>query len=114
VNRSAEPVGFVAFRVLTVTSTTPDPAGETAVIDVAELTVKLVALVEPNLTAVAPLNPVPVIVTEVPPPAGPLLGSTLVTVRVVFAASAGPASAIETTATRTATISGGPCRRRRL
>src|SRR5437016_10529639 len=36
--------------------------------------------VEPNLTAVAPANLVPVIVTEVPPAAGPTLGSTLVTV----------------------------------
>ena len=49
-------------------------------IEVAELTVKLVAAVEPNLTAVAPVNLVPVIVTEVPPAAGPALGSTLVTV----------------------------------
>src|SRR5437660_8778259 len=51
-----------------------------AVIDVGELTVKLAALVEPNLTVVVPLKPVPVIVT-VPPPLGePWLGSTRVTV----------------------------------
>src|SRR5207302_10436242 len=43
-------------------------------------TVRLVAAVESNLTAVAPAKPVPVIVTEVPPAAGPTLGSTLVTV----------------------------------
>src|SRR5205807_10147721 len=58
----------------------PVPAGEVAVIELPEVTVKLVAAVEPNLTAVAPAKPVPVIVTEVPPAAGPTLGSTLVTV----------------------------------
>jgi hypothetical protein len=66
--------------VVTATSTTPDPTGATAVIDVSELTVKLEALVEPNVTAVTLLNPPPVIVTDVPPVAGPALGSTLVTV----------------------------------
>ena len=66
--------------VVTVTSTVPVPAGE--------LTVRLVALtalievpgVEPKSTAVAPVKPVPVTVTEVPPPAGPLVGLTPVTV----------------------------------
>ena len=53
--------------VVTVTSAIPEPAGEVAVILISELTVKLVAAVEPNLTAVAPVNPVPVIVTVVPP-----------------------------------------------
>ena len=57
-------------------STVLVPAGEVAVIDVAELTVKLVALVVPNLTAVAPVNWVPVMVTVVPPEAGPVLGET--------------------------------------
>ena len=41
----------------------------TAVIWVAELTVKLVAAVPPKLTALALVKPVPVIVTEVPVPA---------------------------------------------
>src|SRR5437588_11342672 len=37
-------------------------------------------LLEPNRTALAPLKPVPVIVTVLPPPGEPWLGSTLVTV----------------------------------
>ena len=58
----------------------PVPAGEVAVIDVAELTVKPVAAVAPNLTAVAPVKPVPVIVTLVPPAVGPAVGEIEVTV----------------------------------
>ena len=54
--------------------------GGVAVIDVAELTVKLVAATPANLTAVAPVNPVPVIVTRVPPAVGPLVGHRSVTV----------------------------------
>jgi hypothetical protein len=57
--------------VVTVMSTVPVPAAEVAVIEVAELTVKLVALVDPNFTAVAPVKLVPVIVTDVPPDDGP-------------------------------------------
>jgi len=65
---------------VTVTSTLPAAwAGLVAVIWVSELTVKLVALVVPNLTAVAPVKPQPVIVTTVPPDCGPLLGETPVT-----------------------------------
>jgi hypothetical protein len=41
---------------------------------VVEFTVTLAALAEPNLTALAPVNPVPVMVTAVPPVAGPLVG----------------------------------------
>ena len=48
-------------------------------IDVAELTVKLVAAVAPKVTAVAPVNPVPVIVTVVPPGVGPAVGEIDVT-----------------------------------
>ena len=70
-NWSAAEVAEVPPGVVTVTSTVPAPAGEVAVIEVAELTVKLVALVAPNLTAVAPVKPVPVIVTDVPPAVGP-------------------------------------------
>ena len=40
-------------------------------IEVAEVTVKLVAAVAPNLTAVAPVKLVPVMVTMVPPAVGP-------------------------------------------
>ena len=54
--------------------------GAVALIEVAELTVKLVALVAPNLTAVAPVKFVPVIVTTVPPVVGPEFGLTGVTV----------------------------------
>src|ERR1700733_2370043 len=57
-------------------------AGEVAVIVVALLTLKAVALVEPNCTAVAPVRFVPVIVTVVPPAAGPDVGLTPVTVGV--------------------------------
>jgi hypothetical protein len=49
------------------------------VIDVAEFTVNEVAAVEPNSTAVAPVKAVPVIVTDVPPATGPLLGLSVVT-----------------------------------
>jgi hypothetical protein len=44
------------------------------------LTVKPVAGVAPNVTAVAPLKLVPVIVTDVPPVAGPEVGDIDVTV----------------------------------
>jgi hypothetical protein len=66
--------------VVTVTSTVPAPAGDAAVIDVAELTVKLVALLAPNFTVVAPVKFVPVIVTDVPPASAPDVGETDVTV----------------------------------
>ena len=48
-------------------------------IEVDELTVKLVALVVPNLTDVAPVKLVPVMVTVVPPVPGPKVGTTAVT-----------------------------------
>ncbi len=58
--------------VVTVTSTVAAAcAGDVAVIWVSETTVKVVAAVEPKSTAVAPVKPVPVMVTEVPPAAGP-------------------------------------------
>jgi hypothetical protein len=67
--------------VVTVTSTVPaDLAGELAVIDVAELTVNDVALVVPNFTAETLIRLEPVTVTLVPPPVGPALGLTPVTV----------------------------------
>ena len=66
--------------VVTVMSTVPVPAGDVAVIDVAELTVKLAAAVLPNFTAVAPVKLVPVMVTEVPPEFRPDPGLTAVTV----------------------------------
>ena len=78
--RSAAEVAEVPPAVVTVTSSAPAPAGEVAVIDVAELTVKLVAPIAPNFTAVAPVKLAPVIVTDVPPAAGPDVGEIDVTV----------------------------------
>src|SRR6202021_1098805 len=60
VNWSAAEVADVHPAVVTLTSTVPVPAGEVAVIWVAEVTVKLVAAVAPNVTAVAPVKLVPV------------------------------------------------------
>jgi len=66
--------------VVTVTSTLPSvSAGETAVIEVADLTVKLAALVEPKLTAVVPVRFFPVMVTAVPPTTEPFVGETFPT-----------------------------------
>jgi hypothetical protein len=45
-----------------------------------EMKVNVVADVLPKLTAVTPVKPVPVIVTAVPPTAGPLVGERLVTI----------------------------------
>ncbi len=61
--------------VVTVTSTTPVPAGLSAVIEVSLTTVTFVAGVVPKSTAVAPVKPVPVIVTSVPPAGGRWSGS---------------------------------------
>src|SRR5438093_627920 len=58
----------VVTLILPVTA----PSGTVAVIWVAELTTKLVAATPPNFTEVAPVKPVPWIVTEVP--TGPLVG----------------------------------------
>ena len=73
-NLSAAEVGDVPPAVVTVTSTVPLPAGEVAVIDVAEFTEKPVALLAPNFTAVAPVKFAPVMVTDVPPSAVPEVG----------------------------------------
>ena len=77
---SAAEVALVPPGVLTVTCTVPEPAGEVAVTLVADSALTPVALVEPNLTSLAPVRFVPVIVTVVPPAAGPLVGSNFVTV----------------------------------
>ena len=60
----------VPAGVVTVTSTVPVPAGLSAVIVVSLTTVTFVAAVVPKSTAVAPVKPVPVIVTKVPPAVG--------------------------------------------
>jgi hypothetical protein len=81
VNRSASEMALVPQVLVTVTSTFPaGSAGETAVIEVADLTVKLAAPVAPNLTAVAAVKSVPVMVTVLPPLEGPILGFSAVTV----------------------------------
>ena len=65
----------------TVTVTEPAvPAGVVAVICVALTTTTFVAAAEPNVTVAPAAKFVPIIVTDVPPPAGPLFGLTLVTV----------------------------------
>jgi hypothetical protein len=72
VNLSFAEVVLVAAGVVTLMSTVPTaPAGDVAVIWVALLTVKVVALFTPNFTAVVPMKFVPVIVTVVPPVVGP-------------------------------------------
>ena len=79
-NWSPADVVEVPPDVVTLTSTVPVPAGDVAVIDVAETTLMPVAAVAPKLTAVAPVNPVPVMVTDVPPTPGPEVGAIDVTV----------------------------------
>jgi hypothetical protein len=49
-------------------------AGDTAVIEVSDTTAKLFAAKEPNFTAVAPVNPLPVTETVVFPVVGPDAG----------------------------------------
>ncbi|GAA3063348.1 hypothetical protein GCM10020000_53450 [Streptomyces olivoverticillatus] len=70
---------LVPLGVVTVTCTVPDPRGVVAVICVSELTVKEVAGVAPKRTVVAPVNPVPVTVTLVPPAVVPEIGDTELT-----------------------------------
>jgi len=69
VNLSAPVISVVPAGVVMLVSTAPGPAlgGETAVTCVSELTVKLEAETEPNLTPVAPVKSWPLITTEVPP-----------------------------------------------
>ena len=73
-NWSAVDVADVPEGVVTVTLTTPVPAGLSAVIVVSLTTVTFVAGIVPKSTAEAPVKPVPVIVTNVPPVAGPIVG----------------------------------------
>ena len=74
---TAEVPPVVVTRTSTVAA---DSAGEVAVMEVALFTVKLVAATVPNLTALAPVKLVPVMVTAVPPAVLPELGLTPVTV----------------------------------
>ncbi len=61
---------------MTVTWTVPLPAGATATMMLSDTTVKDVAAVAANLTAVAPVKWVPVRVTAVLPALGPWVGLT--------------------------------------
>src|SRR4051794_17390515 len=81
VNWSFALVAEVPPTVVTVMSTVPaEWAGAVAVMLVALSTVNDAAAVAPKSTSVAPVKPVPVIVTDVPPVVGPAVGVTLVTV----------------------------------
>ena len=66
----------------TTTFTTPAPAGVVTLMLVGLVTENAVPATPPNVTPVAPVSPVPVTVTGVPPAAGPVLGLTPVTVGV--------------------------------
>lgn len=79
VNWSAAEVALVPPVVVTVMSTVPVPTGDVAVMDVSEFMLKVLAAVLPKVTALAPVKPVPVIVTDVPPAAGPDEGAIWVT-----------------------------------
>ena len=83
VNRSAEDVAEVPLAVVTVTSTTPVPAGLVAVICVS-VSLVIVAARLPKSTAVAPAKFTPVIVTDVPPARGPVAGLIPVTIVVAM------------------------------
>ncbi len=77
VNWSEAEVVDVPLGVVTVMSTVAaDSAGEVAVIAESEVTVKETAAVLPNFTAVAPVKPLPVMLTTVPPAVLPLFGLT--------------------------------------
>ena len=71
---------LVPAGVVTNTLATPAlPAGVVAVIEVVLTTVTAVAAVPPMVTAVAPVKPKPVIVTDCPPATGPDDGLIAVT-----------------------------------
>jgi hypothetical protein len=79
--RSLRVGALVPTVLVTVTSTAPfAPGGDTAWIELDDVTVKLSAFAAPNLTAVVPAKEVPVMVTAVPPAEAPRFGDTLVTV----------------------------------
>ena len=80
VNLSPATIVLVPLGVVTLISTVlADRAGEVTVMVLSLVTCRPVPEVVPNLTAVAPVNPEPVMVTAVPPAAVPLAGEMLVT-----------------------------------
>ena len=75
-----KPRAVVTRPPVATTDTLTDPAGwglVTAVICVVLVTLKFVAVVVPNWTFEVPLNPLPVIVTVVPPAMGPVPGANV-------------------------------------
>jgi hypothetical protein len=80
VKRSEETWGLSPDGVITRTEWVDVVwAGDTAVIEVSEFTVKLLAAIAPKMTLVVPVNSVPVITTLVPPTTGPDVGEMEVT-----------------------------------
>src|SRR5665213_1810345 len=80
VKTSAETIALVPPTVVTKMLRVPAAsAGDTTVIFVSEMIVKLAADVGPKCTLVVPVNPVPVTVITVPPATGPDVGEMAVT-----------------------------------
>ena len=77
-------MALVPPGVVTVTLTVPVPRGDVAVTLVELVTWNLAASVPLKVTIAASVKLVPVIVTTVPPAAGPVDGVTLVTVGAGF------------------------------
>ena len=107
-NLSANDVADAPPGVVTVTSTVPAlSAGEVAVIAVAESAVMMPG-VAPKLTAEADERLAPLMVTEVPPAVGPLIGLIPVTEGTPKAMAAliegGVVSAVTTTGTAEAAV----------
>ena len=74
-NSSSAEIAEMPPAVVTLRSTVPaEAAGEIAVISVEDTTSKEVAKAAPNLTEVAAVRLVPVIVTAVPPEIRPFVG----------------------------------------
>jgi hypothetical protein len=72
---------LVPLGVVTVTSRVPAvPKGATALMAVSDRTVKSAAGVPPKLTALAPVKPLPVMTTVLPPASTPLLPAMPLTV----------------------------------
>jgi hypothetical protein len=83
VNWSALDVADVPPALVTVMSTVPAAsAGAVAVTRPSALTVNELAAAAPKYTPVAPVKPLPVIVTTAPPAVPPVAGLTAVTVGV--------------------------------
>jgi hypothetical protein len=100
VNRSAGPVALVPKAVVIVMSTGLTPGGDVAETEVLLSTENDAAGVTPKSTAEAPVKPVPVIATTVPPAKGPLVGLIPVMVGGGLPAEQTCANASKTTSVR--------------